>query len=80
LSLASSTTATPITPGTQLAGQWKIATGSVAGYRVREKLGFLPAESDAVGRTSSGPSGGLLALHRRLCSCLLHSGAWHNHM
>jgi YceI-like domain len=52
LSLASSTTPTPITPGTQLAGQWKIATGSVAGYRVREKLGFLPAESDAVGRTS----------------------------
>jgi hypothetical protein len=52
LSLASSTSATPITPGTQLAGRWKIATGSVAGYRVREKLGFLPAESDAVGRTS----------------------------
>jgi polyisoprenoid-binding protein YceI len=25
----------------------------VAGYRVREKLGFLPAESDAVGRTSA---------------------------
>jgi hypothetical protein len=53
LSLASSTTAAPITPGTHLSGHWKVASGSVAGYRVREKLGFLPAESDAVGRTSA---------------------------
>ncbi|MGP0049190.1 MAG: hypothetical protein ACLPZR_10140 [Solirubrobacteraceae bacterium] len=35
-----------------LSGTWTIAAGSLAGYRVREKLGFLPAESDAVGRTS----------------------------
>ncbi len=35
-----------------LAGTWKIAAGSLAGYRVREKLAFLPAQSDAVGRTS----------------------------
>jgi polyisoprenoid-binding protein YceI len=35
-----------------LAGTWKIAGGSQAGYRVREKLAFLPARSDAVGRTS----------------------------
>ena len=34
-------------------GHWGIAPGSEAGYRVREKLGFLPAQSDAVGRTSS---------------------------
>ena len=34
-------------------GRWSVSTGSEAGYRVREKLGFLPAESDAVGRTSS---------------------------
>jgi len=34
-------------------GHWSIAAGSEAGYRVREKLGFLPAQSDAVGRTSS---------------------------
>jgi polyisoprenoid-binding protein YceI len=33
-------------------GQWRVASGSQAGYRVREKLAFLPAESDAVGRTS----------------------------
>lgn len=33
-------------------GTWTIAAGSQAGYRVREKLAFLPAESDAVGRTS----------------------------
>jgi len=53
LSLVTSTAATPVSPGTQLAGRWTIAPGSVAGYRVREKLGFLPAESDAVGRTSA---------------------------
>jgi polyisoprenoid-binding protein YceI len=35
-----------------LAGSWTISTGSQAGYRVREKLAFLPAQSDAVGRTS----------------------------
>jgi polyisoprenoid-binding protein YceI len=39
-------------PPSTLAGSWKIAGGSEAGYRVREKLGFLPAESDAVGRTA----------------------------
>jgi polyisoprenoid-binding protein YceI len=36
-----------------VAGRWSVATGSQAGYRVREKLAFLPAQSDAVGRTSS---------------------------
>ncbi len=34
-------------------GRWIVASGSQAGYRVREKLAFLPAQSDAVGRTSS---------------------------
>ena len=38
---------------TGLAGSWTIASGSVAGYRVREQLAFLPAPSDAVGRTSA---------------------------
>ncbi|HWF72103.1 MAG TPA: YceI family protein [Solirubrobacteraceae bacterium] len=53
LTTASTTAAsTPVSAGTTLAGRWAIATGSEAGYRVREKLGFLPAESDAVGRTS----------------------------
>ena len=48
---ASGSTATPAsTPGP---GTWTIATGSVAGYRVREQLGSLPAPSDAVGRTSA---------------------------
>jgi polyisoprenoid-binding protein YceI len=37
----------------QIAGRWTIGSGSAAGYRVREKLAFLPAESQAVGRTSS---------------------------
>jgi polyisoprenoid-binding protein YceI len=35
-----------------LSGSWRVAAGSLAGYRVREKLAFLPAQSDAVGRTS----------------------------
>jgi polyisoprenoid-binding protein YceI len=34
-----------------VAGEWAVGTGSVAGYRVREQLANLPAESDAVGRT-----------------------------
>lgn len=35
------------------AGTWTVASGSVAGYRVREQLASLSAPSDAVGRTSS---------------------------
>ena len=34
-----------------VAGTWTVATGSLAGYRVREQLANLPAELDAVGRT-----------------------------
>ena len=48
---ASGSTATPSsTPGP---GTWTIASGSLAGYRVREQLASLPAPSDAVGRTSA---------------------------
>ncbi len=35
-----------------LAGTWSVNSGE-AGYRVRERLANLPAESDAVGRTSA---------------------------
>jgi len=56
---ATGTTSTSTTAATSqaadtgsLAGNWTIASGSQAGYRVREKLAFLPAQSDAVGRTS----------------------------
>lgn len=35
-----------------VAGTWSVAAESVAGYRVRERLASLSAESDAVGRTS----------------------------
>lgn len=35
-----------------VAGEWQVAADSVAGYRVREQLANLAAESDAVGRTS----------------------------
>jgi polyisoprenoid-binding protein YceI len=63
-SIASSpaTTAAATPPGSRsgLAGRWTIASGSRAGYRVREKLGFLPAESDAVGRTSQITGGATL--------------------
>jgi polyisoprenoid-binding protein YceI len=44
-----------------LTGQWKITTGSRAGYRVREKLAFLPALDDAVGRTSQITGGATFA-------------------
>jgi polyisoprenoid-binding protein YceI len=47
----SSSSAGPAT-GTDVGGEWQVAAGSVAGYRVRERLANLPAESDAVGRTS----------------------------
>ena len=48
--IAPATTAAPVSPDS-LAGTWTAAEGSIAGYRVREKLAQLPAKSDAVGRT-----------------------------
>jgi polyisoprenoid-binding protein YceI len=48
---AASATSDPATDG-DVAGTWTVAEGSQAGYRVREQLANLPAESDAVGRTS----------------------------
>jgi polyisoprenoid-binding protein YceI len=44
---------TAATPSGDLAGTWTASDGSVAGYRVREKLAQLPAPSDAVGRTGA---------------------------
>lgn len=41
----------PVDPD-DLSGEWHPGAGSVAGYRVREKLSILPAPNDAVGRTS----------------------------
>ncbi|HZL47472.1 MAG TPA: YceI family protein [Solirubrobacteraceae bacterium] len=54
-SVTSSTTKSQAGAGSaaQIAGRWTIGSGSAAGYRVREKLAFLPAQSQAVGRTSS---------------------------
>ena len=40
-------------PAGALAGTWTVTGGSQAGYRVREKLASLPAQSDAVGRTTA---------------------------
>ncbi len=51
---ASGDPATGAAPATgDIGGTWTVADGSVAGYRVRERLANLPAESDAVGRTSA---------------------------
>ena len=44
-------------PSSDLAGTWAAAENGVAGYRVREQLGALPAASDAVGRTSDVTGG-----------------------
>jgi polyisoprenoid-binding protein YceI len=49
-SSAASDSGEPAT-STGVAGTWNVATGSQAGYRVRERLANLPAESDAIGRT-----------------------------
>src|SRR5437870_9136073 len=51
----SSPTATPSSDSTPsaAAGSWTVASGSQAGYRVREQLAGLSAPSAAVGRTSS---------------------------
>jgi polyisoprenoid-binding protein YceI len=38
---------------TGVAGTWNVTSGSQAGYRVRERLANLSAESDAVGRTEN---------------------------
>src|SRR3989442_7629247 len=48
----SSTASSDSTPSAA-AGSWTVASGSQAGYRVREQLAGLSAPSDAVGRTSS---------------------------
>ena len=49
-SVSGSTASAASTPG---AGTWTVASGSQAGYRVREQLASLAAPSDAVGRTSA---------------------------
>jgi polyisoprenoid-binding protein YceI len=56
---AASPTDAGSTPGTaepggadDVTGTWTVVEGSEAGYRVREQLANLPAESDAVGRTN----------------------------
>src|SRR5664279_4254848 len=62
-------TAATVPTATASAGSYSVASGSQAGYRVREQLAFLPAQSDAVGRTSHvtgsatvGSSGGSVTI------------------
>jgi polyisoprenoid-binding protein YceI len=49
---SSGSTAPAASSDASVAGTWNVTTGSQAGYRVRERLATLSAESDAVGRTS----------------------------
>lgn len=55
LALAQPTAGTPgpSLAASQLPGSWTVASGSVAGYRVREQLAFVSAPGDAVGRTTA---------------------------
>jgi polyisoprenoid-binding protein YceI len=48
---ADAKSAAPAVSDGRVAGTWTVGANSVAGYRVREQLANLPAESDAVGRT-----------------------------
>jgi polyisoprenoid-binding protein YceI len=59
----SSESSSPTGTGSQgkLAGEWAVTDGSIVGYRVREKLASLPAQSDAVGRTSDVTGAATLA-------------------
>jgi len=50
-SAPAATSASAATFDGDVSGTWTVTTGSQAGYRVREQLANLPAESDAVGRT-----------------------------
>ncbi len=60
-SSSTTTGTTGTTADTTTSGHWTVVSGSQAGYRVREKLAFLPAQSDAVGRTSSITGGATLS-------------------
>ena len=51
-------TSAPASGSAAPTGRWTVVEGSQAGYRVREKLASLPAQSDAVGRTTA-VSGGM---------------------
>ena len=53
-----SATGAPAAPSAGLAGNWRIASGSVAGYRVKELFVGQTAKHEAVARTST-VSGGL---------------------
>jgi len=56
----SATTAAGSAARDGVGGAWTVGAGSEAGYRVREKLAFLAAQNDAVGRTSRITGGATL--------------------
>jgi polyisoprenoid-binding protein YceI len=58
LSATPAATSSPATPSTGLAGTWTVASGSKAGYRVKELFVGQTAKHEAVARTST-VSGGL---------------------
>jgi polyisoprenoid-binding protein YceI len=53
LSQAGTTKPSATLSANQVSGTWTAGNGSVAGYRVRERLAFLSGPHDAVGRTSA---------------------------
>ena len=57
---SATTTTTPATPSTGLTGNWTIASGSIAGYRVKELFAGQASKHEAVARTST-VSGSLTA-------------------
>jgi polyisoprenoid-binding protein YceI len=60
-------------PSSELVGRWVVATGSEAGYRIRERLARLPAPSDAVGRSHAVQ--GEVTLQRAAGGALAATGA-----
>jgi polyisoprenoid-binding protein YceI len=62
LSSAAPSSGSTITSAAQEVGTWNVDSTSVVGYRVREQLASLSAQSDAVGRTSSLTGSATLAV------------------
>ena len=52
LTSPAATVQSPALTSSEIPGTWTVGSKSVAGYRVHERLAFLSAPSDAVGRTS----------------------------
>jgi polyisoprenoid-binding protein YceI len=65
---AVATTVRAGTTASEVEGPWRIATGSIAGYRIRETVGFTT--QDAVGRTDK------ITGTMRIAGTTVESGSW----